>query len=66
LPTNLNIDDRLLEEAKKISQHKTKKAVVTEALVEYIQRRKQQEITGLFGEIDYDPKYDYKKKRKIK
>jgi Arc/MetJ family transcription regulator len=66
MPTNLNIDDRLLEEAKKISQHKTKRAVVTEALVEYIQRRKQQQITNLFGEIDYDLEYDYKKQRKLK
>jgi len=42
---------------------KTKKAAVMEALEEYIQRRKQVRITSLFGEVDYDPDYDYKKSR---
>lgn len=64
MPTNLAIDDRLLEEAQKIGGHRTKKATVTEALQEYIQRRKQARIIDLFGTIDYDPKYDYKKQRR--
>jgi len=64
MATNLAIDDRLLEEAQKISGHRTKKATVTEALEEYIQRRKQAKILDLFGTIDFDPKYDYKKQRR--
>jgi len=36
---------------------------VTEALQEYIQRRQQAKIVDLFGTIDFDPKYDYKKQR---
>jgi len=63
MATNLAIEDTLLEEAKAIGKHKTKKAVVTEALQEYIQRRKQQRITKLFGAIEYDKQYDYKKQR---
>jgi Arc/MetJ family transcription regulator len=63
MPTNLAIDDRLLEEAQQIGGHRTKKATVTEALEEYIQRRKQAKILELFGTIDFDPKYDYKKQR---
>jgi hypothetical protein len=64
MPTNLAIDDELIENARKIGKHKTKKAVVTEALVEYIQRRKQTHIKDLFGIIDYDSDYDYKNQRK--
>ncbi len=64
MPTNLAIDDNLLEQAKKIGKHKTKKAAVTEALEEYIQRRKQIEVTKVFGTIDYDESYDYKQQRK--
>ena len=64
MPTNLAIDDSLLQEAKDIGKHKTKKAVVTEALEEYIQRRKQFQITTIFGSIDYDESYDYKDQRK--
>jgi len=63
VPTNLAIDDELLEEALRVGGHRTKKATVTEALQEYIRRRKQVEILDLFGQIDYDPEYDYKKQR---
>ncbi|MBV8054012.1 MAG: hypothetical protein JO071_02090 [Deltaproteobacteria bacterium] len=39
------------------------KISVTEALQEYIQRRRQMRVIGLFGKIDFDPSYDYKKHR---
>ncbi len=64
MATNLAIDDALLSLAQKIGGHKTKKDTVTKALTEFIQRRKQEEIIGLFGSVDFDPKYDYKKQRK--
>ena len=54
MATNLAIDDKLLEEALKIGGHRTKKATVTEALHEYIRRRKQMEIVELFGTIDFE------------
>jgi Bacterial antitoxin of type II TA system, VapB len=66
MATNLAIDDRLLEEARRIGGQKTKRATVTEALSEYIQRRKQQQIIELFGKLDVDPTYDYKKQRRRK
>jgi len=66
MPTNLAIDDRLIEEAQKLGRHRTKKATVTAALDEYIQRRKQQDILPLFGTIEYDSRYDYKKERRRK
>ena len=64
MATNLAIDDRLLEEAQRIGGQRTKKATVTEALEEYIQRRKQTKILKLFGTVEFDPKYDYKKQRR--
>ncbi|PYQ29947.1 MAG: DUF2191 domain-containing protein [Acidobacteria bacterium] len=66
MPTNLAIDDRLLEEARRVGGQRTKKATVTDALAEYIQRRKQAKILKLFGTIDFDPKYSYKKQRRKK
>jgi len=63
MPTNLAIDDKLIENARRIGKHKTKKAVVTEALTEYIQRREQLRIIGLFGKIEYYEEYNYKKQR---
>ena len=66
MPTNLAINDDLIIEAQKLGKHKTKKAAVTEALKEYIQRRKQLHITELFGQIDYDKDYNYKTGRSKK
>ena len=66
MATNLAIDDWLIEEAKLVGKHRTKKGAVTEALMEYIQRRKQSEILRVFHSIDYDHEYDYKKQRTVK
>ena len=66
MPTNLAIDDGLLEEAQKVGGHRTKRETVTAALQEYIKRRKQQEILSLFGKIAYAAGYDYKRERKAK
>lgn len=66
MATNLAIDDSLIEEARILGKHRTKKAVVTEALQEYIQRRKQTDILNIFNSISYDKDYDYKKQRQVK
>ena len=60
MATNLAIDQELLSEALEIGKLPTKKATVNEALLEFIQRRKQLKILELFGKIEYDPEYDYK------
>ena len=64
MATNLALDDKLIVQAQQIGQHKTKKETVTIALKEYITHRKQLEIIALFGSIDFDKQYDYKKARK--
>jgi Arc/MetJ family transcription regulator len=64
MATNLALDDNLIEEARRVGRHKTKKDAVTAALAEYVQRRKQLRILEAFGSIDFDPKYDYKAERR--
>lgn len=66
MPTNLNLDDRLIEQARRIGGHKTKKEAVNAALAHYIRRRKQLRILSLFGALDYDLAYDYKAERRRK
>ena len=64
MPTNLAIDDRLIDEARAGGGHKTKKEAVTAALHEYIKRHKQRQILELVDQIAYDPAYDCKAARR--
>ena len=54
MATNLNLDPELVDEAVAVGGHRTKKETVTEALREYIARRRQARVTSLFGKVDYD------------
>ena len=64
MATNLAIDDDLLLEAQEIGQQPTKKSTVTEALEEYIARRKRLKALDMFGKLELDRNFDYKKDRK--
>ena len=66
MATNLALEDKLIVEAQTLGRHKSKKDAVSTALREYIARHRQQEIGTLFGSIDFDEKYDYKKARRRK
>jgi len=63
MATNLQLDDRLIQEALALGKHRTKKAAVTQALTDYVRHLKQERILGLFGKVDFDPAYDYKRQR---
>jgi Arc/MetJ family transcription regulator len=66
MPTNLAIDDRLLEQALEVGGYRTKRETVNEALREFIQRRQRLELAKLAGKVQYDPKYDYKRERRAR
>jgi Arc/MetJ family transcription regulator len=66
MPTNLAIDDKLIEEARRTGGHRTREEAVTTALEEHIRRHKQQKILAAFGTFDFDPEYDYKAERRRK
>ena len=60
------IDSELLETALKAGGLKSKKDTVNQALDEFIKRRKTADIIELFGTVEYDPDYDYKKSRQTR
>ena len=66
MPSNLAIDDTLLETALKISGLKTKKETINAALAEFINRRKSAEVISMFGKVEYDEDYNYKQARQRK
>jgi Arc/MetJ family transcription regulator len=63
MATNLSIDPELIERALIVSGERTKKAAVTKALQEYVARREQKQLAELFGKLEWDSEYDYKKDR---
>lgn len=63
MATNLAIDPELIERALAVSGEKTKKDAVTRALREFIARREQKKLIELFGSLEWDPAYDYKRER---
>ncbi len=64
VPTNLNIDQQLLDEAKRLGGHHTKRATVNEALREYVRRHKRLGALKAFGGFDFDTDFNYKEERK--
>ena len=64
--TNIVLDERLMEEAFKVSQAKTKKELVHQALKEFIENRKRLNLLELFGKIKFKDSFDYKKMREEK
>ncbi|MDE0451226.1 MAG: type II toxin-antitoxin system VapB family antitoxin [Gammaproteobacteria bacterium] len=63
MATNLAIDPELLNRALAVGGEKTKKATVNKALREFIARREQRELLGLFGKLNWDAGFDYKAER---
>ena len=63
MATKLSIDPELLDKALEVGGEKTKKATVNRALREFIARREQERLLGLFGKLDWDDEYDYKRER---
>jgi Arc/MetJ family transcription regulator len=64
VPTNLAIDDQLLNKAKRAGGFRTKKETVTVALEELIARREQRKILRAMGTFDFRKNWDYKKDRR--
>ena len=64
MPTNLAIDDRLLQEALQIGGCRSKKEAVTKALEEFIERRQQRRVLKAFGTFKFRKDWNYKQDRK--
>ena len=64
--TNIVIDDKLLRDAFSVSQARTKKDLVHEALTEFIRLRKRKDLTELAGSIEFYKGFDHKKLRKLR
>jgi Arc/MetJ family transcription regulator len=61
--TNVFIDDKLIQEALRLSNLKTKRAIIHKALEEFIQNRKRLDLREIRGKIRFAEGYNHKKMR---
>ena len=64
MATNLQLDDSLVAEAKRLGGHRTKREAVDSALQEYVDRRRRRRVLSLVGKLDWRAGYDYKAERR--
>ena len=64
MPTNLKLNDKLIEETVKLGHFKSKQQAVNTALAEFVQRRQRLRILDLAGKIEFDPEWNYKNMRR--
>ena len=63
LRTSLVLDKDLVNEAMELSETKTKKHVIENALVEFVEKRKRKDLRDIKGTIKFADGYDYKAMR---
>ncbi len=63
MANRLSIDPELIERALEVSGERTKKAAVTRALEEFVQRRTQKRLLDLMGKLEWNEAFDYKAAR---
>jgi Arc/MetJ family transcription regulator len=61
--TNIDLDDKLLKEAQKLSENVTKKDLIHEALELYVKVKSRKSLRDLKGKISFRKGYDHKKLR---
>lgn len=64
MATNLDLDDELVENAKRLGKHRTKREAVDRALREYVAALERRRLLDLFGQVEVDPRWDYKRDRR--
>lgn len=62
--TNIDINEKLLEEAFSVSDVRSKKDLIHDALREYIRLKKRKDLTELSGTIEFHEGYNHKELRK--
>jgi Arc/MetJ family transcription regulator len=62
--TNIVLDEKLIDEAMRYANVKTKRELVDLALREFVAARRRRDVSQLFGKVQIDPDYDYKALRR--
>lgn len=65
LRTNIELDERLVKEAMKLTHKKTKKELVNYALEELLKRLKRKKILELEGKVEWTGSLDEMRKSRV-
>ena len=63
MTTNMKLDEKMVEEAVRLGNFKTKQQALNVALAEFVARRNRLRILELGGKIEFRTDWDYKKMR---
>jgi len=63
MSSTVDFDSELVERVRVLSGAPTRQAAVTAAWREFVARRDQARLRELFGRLEWDPDYDYKRER---
>ena len=63
MATNVKLNEKMVEEAVRLGNFKTKQEALNVALSEFVERRNRLRILELAGKIEFRPDWDYKKMR---
>lgn len=61
--TKIELDEKLVAQARELAEVESDEEAVKLAVQEFVTRHNQMKIIELFGTMDPDPDYDYKKAR---
>lgn len=61
--TNIDLDEKLVRRALKVSGSKTKKEVIHQALLLFVQLKERKSLRDLKAKIEFSDDYDHKKMR---
>ena len=64
--TNIVLDEKLVKEAFAVSEHRTKKDLIHEALRVFIRLKKRKDLSELAGKIAFRDDFDHKTLRKLR
>jgi hypothetical protein len=63
MPAKVKLNDKMVEQAVKLGNFKTKQHALNAALEEFVQRQRRLHILKLAGKIEFDPAWNYKTMR---
>ena len=64
--TNIVLDDELVEKAFAVSDAKTKKELVHQALLLFVKFKERKDLSELSGQVEFREGFDHKKLRELR